>query len=135
MEPLAWNGSDKTVYQLGSGPLQSAANLQDSVRPFFTNVGFIPNTDVVVVTANEVVPRKVVVRYKASAEWLQNLTAVSRGHEDQEIPAYPVGWCTLCRPIATQHQRSAAPVKAVRNPPCVNRRTVLGNVIERRVRS
>ena len=31
IDTLDWNGSIETVYQLGSGPLQSAANLQDSV--------------------------------------------------------------------------------------------------------
>ena len=34
VETLAWNGSDKIVYQLGSGPLQSAVNLQDLCTPF-----------------------------------------------------------------------------------------------------
>lgn len=30
VDTLEWNGSNETVYQLGSGPLQSVVNLQDS---------------------------------------------------------------------------------------------------------
>lgn len=94
IDTLDWNGSNETLYQLGSGPLQSAANLQDSIRLFFANNGHIPKTDVVVETVNELITRKVVVRCNASSAWLRKMTAVNGGYEDRVFPAYPVGWCT-----------------------------------------
>lgn len=105
VDTLEQNGSNDTVYQLGSGPLQSVANLQDSVRPFFTDNGLIPKIDVTVETASEAITRKIVVRSNTSPAWLQKLIAVNGGHEDQEIEAYMVGSRTLCQLVEMQHQR------------------------------
>ena len=119
-----------------SASLQLAlvCQLKELIHRACSNNGFIQKTDVVMKTVNGVNKRKIVVRCSTSPAWLQKMTAVNGGHEDQEIPAYPVGWFTLCQRVATRNQRPETLVEAVQTPPHVNRRTILGNVIDRKVR-
>lgn len=71
VDMLEWNELNENLYQLGSGPLQSVINMRDSIRPVFTDHGFIPKTDVVVEAFNEAITRKNVVRCDASPAWLR----------------------------------------------------------------
>ena len=84
------------------------------MRPFFTDNGFIPKTDVIIETVNDGITQKIVVCSNTSPAWLQKLTAVNGGHEGQEIEAYPVERCTLCQPIEMQHQRPENSVERFR---------------------
>lgn len=98
-------GAHETIYTLGSGPVNERRAIFESLKRFFINKGYVPNSDVVFRDENRVRTTYVVASYKQGPTFMRKMGAVPGGHQDQLVPATFAETCYICRPDKQRAKR------------------------------
>lgn len=87
-----------TIYTLGSGPINESCAINESLKYFFINKGYIENSDVVSKEENGVKKTYVKARVTGGPKFMRKMTAVPGRLHDQHVPATFADSCIICRP-------------------------------------
>ena len=87
-----------TIYTLGSGPISENCAVNESLKYFFINKGYIENSDVVSKEENGVKKTYVKARVTGGPKFMRKMTAVPGSHQDQLVRATFADTCFICRP-------------------------------------
>ena len=87
-----------TIYTLGSGPISENCAVNESLKYFFINKGYIENSDVVSKEENGVKKTYVKARDTGGPKFMRKMTAVPGIHQDQLVRATFADTCFICRP-------------------------------------